>query len=63
MNAAVDEARPAQDLLDELVLANKILFHQNVVDAFGHISVRHDKDAKKYLMSRHLPPGMVTAAV
>jgi ribulose-5-phosphate 4-epimerase/fuculose-1-phosphate aldolase len=63
MNAAVDEARPSKDLLDELVLANKILFRQNVVDAFGHISVRHDKDPKnKYLMSRHLPPGMVTAA-
>jgi HCOMODA/2-hydroxy-3-carboxy-muconic semialdehyde decarboxylase len=63
MNAAADDARPSKDLLDELVLANKILFAQNVVDAFGHISVRHDKDPKnRYLMSRHLPPGMVTAA-
>lgn len=55
---------PAADkaLLEELVIANKILFQLNVVDAFGHISVRHDKDPKnKYLMSRHLPPGMVTA--
>src|SRR5205807_914792 len=41
---------------------NKILFAQNVVDAFGHISVRHDKDPRnRYLMARHLPPGMVTA--
>ena len=63
MNAAADDARPSTDLLDELVLANKILFAQNVVDAFGHISVRHDKDPKsRYLMARHLPPGMVTAA-
>jgi HCOMODA/2-hydroxy-3-carboxy-muconic semialdehyde decarboxylase len=61
MKAAV-EARPAKDLLDELVLANKILASQNVVDAFGHISVRHDKDPKnRYLMARHLPPAMVTA--
>ena len=63
MNAAADDARASADLLDELVLANKILFAQNVVDAFGHISVRHDKDPKnRYLMARHLPPGMVTAA-
>jgi ribulose-5-phosphate 4-epimerase/fuculose-1-phosphate aldolase len=62
MNAAADDARPSKDLLDELVLANKILFAQNVVDAFGHISVRHDEDPKhRYLMARHLPPGMVTA--
>lgn len=52
---------PAADLVEELVLANRILFHQKVVDAFGHISVRHDKDPTKYLMARHLPPGLVTA--
>ena len=53
---------PAPELIDELVIANKILFHQNVVDAFGHVSVRHDKDRNKYLMARHLPPQLVTVA-
>ena len=62
MTAAAADARPSQNLLDDLVLANKILFELNVVDAFGHISVRHDKLANHYLMSRHLPPGMVTEA-
>jgi len=62
MTAAAADARPSQDLLDDLVLANKIMFELNVVDAFGHISVRHDKLANHYLMSRHLPPGMVTHA-
>jgi ribulose-5-phosphate 4-epimerase/fuculose-1-phosphate aldolase len=61
MTAAAD-VRPSQQLLDDLVLANKILFELNVVDAFGHVSVRHDKLANHYLMSRHLPPGMVTHA-
>jgi len=56
------QASPDPALIEELVLANKILFRQNVVDAFGHISVRHDKMANTYLMARHLPPGMVTAA-
>lgn len=50
-----------KDLIAELVLANKILYGLNAVDAFGHISVRHPKDPDKYLMARHLPPGMVTA--
>jgi ribulose-5-phosphate 4-epimerase/fuculose-1-phosphate aldolase len=54
-------APPPKELLAELVLANKILYGLNVVDAFGHISVRHPKDPKGYLMARHLPPGMVTA--
>src|SRR5262249_24694377 len=46
----------------DLVLANKILFRFNIVDAFGHVSVRDERDPKnRYLMSRHIPPGMVTA--
>src|SRR4051812_40549882 len=59
--AAKNLARPPKELLDDLVLANKILYRLNVVDAFGHISVRHPHDPQKYLMARHLPPGMVTA--
>jgi ribulose-5-phosphate 4-epimerase/fuculose-1-phosphate aldolase len=62
MKAAAKTARPSKIQLDDLVLANKILFRLNVVDAFGHISVRDDRDPKnRYLMARHLPPGMVTA--
>jgi HCOMODA/2-hydroxy-3-carboxy-muconic semialdehyde decarboxylase len=52
--------QPAQELVDELIVANHILFHQKIVDAFGHISVRHDSEPGKYLMSRHLAPGLVT---
>ena len=50
---------PAAELVEELVIGNRILFQQNVVDAFGHISVRHDKDPGKFLMARHLAPGLV----
>jgi ribulose-5-phosphate 4-epimerase/fuculose-1-phosphate aldolase len=56
-----DTPPPDPALLEELVVANRILSHQKVVDAFGHISVRHPKDPTKYLMSRHLAPGLVTA--
>jgi ribulose-5-phosphate 4-epimerase/fuculose-1-phosphate aldolase len=54
-------AAPAADLVADLVVGNRIIFDQKVVDAFGHISVRHDKDPTKYLMARHLAPGLVTA--
>jgi ribulose-5-phosphate 4-epimerase/fuculose-1-phosphate aldolase len=57
---AAKKLAPPKDLLADLVLANKILYGLKAVDAFGHISVRHPKDPNYYLMSRHLPPGMVT---
>jgi ribulose-5-phosphate 4-epimerase/fuculose-1-phosphate aldolase len=53
---------PSRDLVEELVIGNRIIFDQKIVDAFGHISVRHDKDPSKYLLSRNLAPGLVTAA-
>ena len=52
---------PDPALIEELVVANRILAQQQVVDAFGHISVRHPKDPGLYLMARHLAPGLVTA--
>lgn len=47
-------------LLDDLVAANRILFRHGVVDAFGHVSVRHDKDPERFLLSRNMAPGLVT---
>lgn len=57
-NSVLSDASPA--LIEELVIGNRILYDQKVVDGFGHISVRHDKDPSKYLMSRHLAPALVT---
>jgi ribulose-5-phosphate 4-epimerase/fuculose-1-phosphate aldolase len=50
----------AEELVEDLLIGNKILFKYGVVDAFGHLSVRHDKDPEKYVMSRHLAPALVT---
>jgi len=52
-------AAPA--LVDDLVAANHILFDQGVVDAFGHVSVRHDKRPDRFLLARNMAPGSVTA--
>src|ERR1035437_4152895 len=46
-------------LIEDLVAANRILATEGVVDAFGHVSVRHPEDAGRYLMSRAKSPGLV----
>src|SRR5712671_3447660 len=47
---------------EELSLANRILAHEGIVDAFGHISVRHPTDPNRFLISRHRAPELVTPA-
>jgi len=47
------------DVYNDLVLANRILAHEGVVDAFGHVSIRHPRDPKKYLLSRARSPELV----
>ena len=46
-------------LIDELVAANRILSHEGIVDAFGHISVRHPEDPGKFLLSRARSPELI----
>ena len=53
---------PDPGLIQDLVDANRILAHQGIVDAFGHVSARHDRDPSRFLMSRSLAPSLVTAA-
>jgi ribulose-5-phosphate 4-epimerase/fuculose-1-phosphate aldolase len=48
--------------LDDLVAANRILAGLNVLDGFGHVSVRHPERADRYLLSRSLAPELVTRA-
>jgi len=47
-------------LIDDLVVANHILYHQGVLDGFGHVSVRHPSVPGHFLMARALAPGRVT---
>jgi HCOMODA/2-hydroxy-3-carboxy-muconic semialdehyde decarboxylase len=50
------------ELLRELVIANRILANEGVVDAFGHVSIRHPDEPGHYLISRSLGPELVTEA-
>src|SRR5262245_60688097 len=48
-------------MIEELVLANRILNDRGVLDAYGHVSIRHPSDPNRYLMARAVAPGLVTA--
>jgi len=48
-------------LVADLVSANHILFDQGVVDAFGHVSARHDTRPERFLLARNMAPGQVQA--
>ena len=49
------------EALRNLVIGNRILAHQNVVDAYGHISVRHPTNPEHFLLSRSRAPELVVA--
>ena len=53
---------PLKQALDELVTANRILAHEQVVDAFGHVSIRHPEAPDRYLMSRARAPECIELA-
>jgi HCOMODA/2-hydroxy-3-carboxy-muconic semialdehyde decarboxylase len=48
-------------LIEDLVAANRILAQEGVLDGWGHVSVRHDRDPGRYLLSRSLAPELVSA--
>ena len=46
--------------LRDLVVANRILAREEVVDAYGHVSVRHPGHPDRYLLSCSRSPELVT---
>ena len=50
---------PNSELVGKLVIANRILYDQGVVDGLGHISVRHDSAPNVFLLSCSRAPGLV----
>ena len=51
---------PSSELLRDLVLAKRILANERVLDAFGHVSIRHPDDPERFIISRSLGPELVT---
>ena len=46
-------------VIEDLVIGNRILYVQEVVDSYGHISARDPRDPNRFLMSRARAPGLV----
>ena len=49
------------EAIENLVTANRILAHEDVVDAYGHVSLRHPDNPERYLLARSRSPGIVEA--
>ena len=47
------------DLLEELVTANRILAREEILDSFGHISVRNPENPRQFLLSRARAPDLI----
>src|SRR5262245_51893381 len=50
------------DLRRDLATAYRIVANEGILDAFGHISVRHPGDPQRYFLSRSRAPALVEAA-
>ena len=48
-----------EELLDDLVAANRILAEYAVIDAYGHVSIRSPDDPKRFFLARAIAPETV----
>jgi HCOMODA/2-hydroxy-3-carboxy-muconic semialdehyde decarboxylase len=48
-----------EDVLRDLVIGNRVLSNEGVVDAYGHISVRNPDEPRRFFLSRSLAPEFV----
>lgn len=63
-NSAAAKSNPVESmasLIWDLVAANRILADQDVLDGYGHVSVRNERDASRYLLARSMAPEITTA--
>jgi ribulose-5-phosphate 4-epimerase/fuculose-1-phosphate aldolase len=55
-------AQSLDEVRYEVALANRMVAHEGVLDAFGHVSMRHPGDPNRYLLSRSRAPELVEPA-
>ncbi len=62
--ALAQDSAPLTERIEfgRLVAANRILAYEEVVDAFGHVSVRDPENASRYVMARSRSPELVEHA-
>src|SRR5439155_1428513 len=49
------------NLITELVIANRILANEDVVDAYGHVSVRNPEAPERFFLATSKSPALVEA--
>lgn len=54
------EQQAVADVIRDLVIANRILAREDVIDDFGHVSVRHPHRDDRFFLSRSRSPEIVT---
>lgn len=62
LGTSVSRAQSSRDPppeLARLVAANRVLAHEGVVDAFGHVSVRDPRNRERFWLSRSRSPALV----
>lgn len=50
---------PVERTIRDVVIANRILALNKVVDAYGHVSIRHPEHPEHYFLARSLSPAIV----
>ena len=55
----MDQNPAVKTAIEELVLANHILYDQNAVDGYGHISVRSPINPNTFFLARSVAPSVV----
>jgi ribulose-5-phosphate 4-epimerase/fuculose-1-phosphate aldolase len=62
------KAKPARNdaavklAIIDVAVGSRILANEKILDAFGHVSVRHPTDPNRYFMGRSLAPSLMTPA-
>jgi HCOMODA/2-hydroxy-3-carboxy-muconic semialdehyde decarboxylase len=52
-------SKAVEAALADLVIANRILANEGVIDAFGHVSIRHPERPDRYFLARSRSPELV----
>jgi HCOMODA/2-hydroxy-3-carboxy-muconic semialdehyde decarboxylase len=63
VSATHEETSVSNSLIEarrELALANRIVANEGIIDAFGHVSMRHPDNPRRFLLSRSRAPELVS---
>ena len=56
----IDRSADDQERIDDLIVGSRILAHHEILDGFGHASVRSASNPRHFFMTRRMAPALVT---